>query len=213
MARIVVDINGGKLLVADELPNETANPFRQLASVLSFLTGNMVSQFDLWDERRGFYTAPERETFPGPDNGRAFLLNRINREHGQDAAAVADLYASRYFRPAELPIANIAAALTAMAAFGCYFEVLEYPAYVVVPAANYDDNVPAYLPAAIDAEENQVTWRNWKLPNFEHMESEGSVYIATSAATGLPLAGSILVQLSASFTLTQTVPQPTPPEE
>lgn len=87
-------------------------------------------------------------------------------------------------------------------------EVKNLPAWIKIPTANYEDEVPAYLPKRTyqDEQGNEVVrkWSEWKDGVHEH-NLIGTDYYVGGNSFGEELLGTILAQLYAGgFTLLDT---------
>lgn len=206
MAHIIVNVDALGVLTGNQLPDGvTPNPFKDAIEFLDKTSGRFWHEFYVW--RAGLMTWQQRQIYGRSQaGGRSFMTDWINREAGVDPSAIEDLYLSPWFRPGFLSLTEIASGLGLMQSLGVYFEVVDYPMFVTIADADYDDPVPGYLPGSTSLDENEepqpVTWRNWRLPNYEHLALEGQNYIRLNCATGSYVAGSVLAQLQAAgFTL------------
>lgn len=75
-------------------------------------------------------------------------------------------------------------------------EIYDYPAFIEIPHANRNDNVPSYLTGATDDDGNPVSWVEWFGPN-SGAQRYGDNWLAELSALGRSVPGSQLKQLVA----------------
>lgn len=195
MGHIVIEQLGIGVLSANTLPEAVgggANPFKDAIEFLDKTRGRW------WHQNEVAKYGAKRDTY---GNGRGWFKALIAEASGvQPADSVTPIYMSPYFDSWELALENLPSAFTLFGAMGLFIEVIDYPVYVTIPDANYNDAVPSYLPGATYIDENEVeqnrTWVEWKKPNSFHSDpGDGNKYVPLASITGKHLAGSIIVQL------------------
>lgn len=214
MAHIIVDINGIGILSAENLPaaaGGTRNPFKDAIEFLDKTSGRFWHEYYVFDSKM---PGANDKQFRG-SAGRNFITNWIARESG-NVPTIPDLYISPEFRPQFLPLASIVGGFGLFREMKLYFEVVDYPLFVSIADADYQDDVPDYLPGSVqvvDEVEVPVTWEDWHLPNSSHRAIDGVNYIPLRAMTGQNLVGSIFTQLvTDGYTVDHFANYPSAPE-
>ena len=214
MAHIIVDVSGIGLLSSENLPAQaggTRNPFKDAVEFLDKTSGRFWHEYYVFESK---IPGANAKVYRGAA-GRNFITQWIARESGV-VPTNPDLYISPEFRPSFLPIESIVGGFQLFAALGLYFEVVDYPLFVSIPDADYQDAVPTFLPGStqvIDEVEVPVTWEDWHLPNSTHRAIDGVNHIPLRAMTGQNLAGSIFSQLVTSgYTVDHFANYPSLPE-
>lgn len=73
-------------------------------------------------------------------------------------------------------------------------EILGLPVFIKIPEADAGDNVPSYLPNAVDGEATPFIWSNWHDSSHESYLIDGFLYVPGNA-WGDELSGAVIKQL------------------
>ena len=116
-----------------------------------------------------------------------------------------DMWRSKKFTDAKLPLAVGLSALGSIKGQGLEAEMYDYAAFAEFIPTAYDNQVPSYVPGSRlpiydeetgedTGEVEKVTWDKWKGPNQTHFEYEGKHYVPL-VHNGKHLVGTVLAEL------------------
>jgi len=184
-------------------PPMLINPFKNLIEFLDKTRGRWLHQNEV------------RKTVSFK-TGLDYFKNKSSSQFGIELFS-GPIYMSPYFDVSRLPISVLPQAFGMFSLIGMCFELVDYPTYVAITDANYDDEIPSFLPYSTTTDEQEnvsnVTWRNWKNPSTNtHSNIDGINYISMGSGANNDVAGSVLVQLILSGYTVNTLnnmPQPT----
>ena len=187
MANVLAEVDAVGVLSSPVLPVAVgggSNPFFELQSFLTSTQGNWQGQTAIV--------------------GGLYKIQSLASKAGGLMPTGGETYISPGFPSTRLTTANLTEAFVLFDAISLYFEVVGLAYFVQLPDADYDNNVPSYLPNStrpVDPDDPEsptepVTWRQWKDATHEHLEEGGSVYIPTCSNNNSSyIAGSICVDL------------------
>lgn len=140
------------------------------------------------------------------------MRSKTRKQKGDNAKA-----SSKMSSDVDLSIAKIKQLIQFGIDYAAYVEVVDIPAFITVPLANYEDNVPDFLPRSTKTDENDVVtprkWSEWKRQNTTHYVDGTDMIIPTNSATQEELAGSVLRALEqAGFDVSPMSQFPVQPE-
>ena len=124
---------------------------------------------------------------------RRDIRSLIGREKGLPIPKRAKLYMSDVIDAKEINLTVTMALIEEFKSLDLYLDVIQFPAYVKLSPAKYDNTTPSYLPnSRIEVlgengeptgQFTRVKWQDWKDANNEHREFEGSHYVPLSSNT------------------------------
>lgn len=172
-------------LSANNLPSSVgggANPFKDLMEFLDKAQGR-------WNRYN---------TIKG---GKKYLNSLVVNEGGQSIMSnIALFYSSPEFVADNVGLNDIVQAHGLFESLGMYFEMVQYPVFVKMSNADYETNVPSYMPnnSKVLEDESVLTlkWSEWKDLSHEHVQYNNENYIPLNSNNrSYDVCGSIIVQL------------------
>ena len=153
MTKVLAEVDAVGVLARPTLPVEAGggpNPFFELQTFLISTQGN-------WQSSAAY------------KGGVAAIAALVSRAGGVQPFG-GETYITPDFSGSRISTDNLVQAFALFETLGLYFEIVAYPAFVAVPDAAYDDNVPTYMPNSEtpsdpndpDSPTINTTWREWK---------------------------------------------------
>lgn len=179
MTNVLAEVDAVGVLSSPTLPVEAGggeNPFFELQTFIVATQGN-------WQSSSVF-------------RGGVAAIQALALQAGGVVPYGGQTYITPTFPSYRITPSQVSDAVQLFNSLNLYFEIVGYATFVAIPDAAYDDATPDYLPNSITAEDEPVSWRDWKDSTHEHYAFEGINYVPTCSDNNSSyISGSLIVQL------------------